>query len=66
MEIKNLYKTIKEFIYSIYPNNLQGHALWRAKTLINLMYGIIRSKKSSLSGIAEGIPSRTKRYIQKN
>lgn len=60
MQIKNLYKTIKKFVFSIYSNNLQGHALSRAKTLINLMYGIIKSKKSSLSGISEGIPSRKK------
>jgi len=60
MQIKNLYKTIKKFVFSIYSNNLQGHALSRAKTLINLMYGIIKSKKSSLSGIAEGVPSRKK------
>lgn len=59
MQIKNLYKAIKKFVFNLYSNNLQGHALARAKNLINLMYGIMRSKKSSLSGIAEGMPGRT-------
>jgi len=58
--MKDLYKTIKKFVFSIYPNNLYGQALQRAKKLINLMYGIMRSKKSSLSGIAEAFPGRKK------
>lgn len=53
---KDLYKTIKKFVFGIYSNNLQGQNLIRAKNLVNIIYGIIRSKKSSLSGIAEGVP----------
>lgn len=58
--MQNLYKTIKKFVFNLYSNKLHGHHLTRAKNLINIMYGIIKGKKSSLSGIAEEIPGLKK------
>ena len=50
-----LYKSIKKFVLNLYGGKLDVYRAGRAKKLVQMIYGIIRSKSCNLSKIASKI-----------
>ncbi len=60
----NLYSKILKRLLKFYPQELRGHALRRVHSLAGLICGMMRTKKSHLSALGQGLPRVMKAYSQ--